>query len=126
MIRVYWSERSPHVIHLDYTDPIASWEEYHEAICQATEMSRSKPGTVYLLHNPGITPLPDGNPFPHLHKAMEVAAPNTNGTLMVISNVYARRIMELMLKIASADDGHYFVSTVDEAYDLLETLQERV
>ncbi len=126
MIQVYWSQHSPNIICLDYSAPVITWDEYHTAIQEAYALAQTHPETVYFLHNPRYTSMPDGNPFPELQRAMENAPRNTGGILMVITNVFARRMMELMLKIANTDSGYYFIASEEEAYSLLEELKQRV
>lgn len=126
MIRITWSKEIPCVICLDYVAPVKTWDEYHAAIQQAHELARTSSETVYFVHNPGTMPLPDGNPFPHIFRAMQIAPANTGGVLMLITNVFARRMMELLLKAANVDAGYYFVSSMEDAQNLLNALQQRV
>lgn len=126
MIDVYQHGELPHIICLDYQEPVESWEEYHAAIQQACEIAAKTTQTVYLLHNPDTTPMPDGNPFPHLHQAMQSLPPNVAANLMIIRNVFARRAMELALKISQVDEGYYFVASEADAYHLLESMREHI
>ncbi|MCA9912058.1 MAG: hypothetical protein KC496_01860, partial [Anaerolineae bacterium] len=121
-----WSNEAPNVVCLDYSAPVETWEEYHAAMQKAYDLAQAHPQTVYFLHNPRHTAMPDGNPFPELQRAMQNAPRNTGAILMVITNVFARRMMELMLKIANADSGYYFIASEDDAYALLEELKQRV
>lgn len=120
MIHVYWSHHTPNVICLDYSAPVASWDEYHAALQTAYTLASTHSEAVYFLHNLHHSGLPDGNPFPEFQRAMENAPRNTGGILMVIANVYARRMMELMFKVANADSVYYFVAGEEDAYALLQ------
>jgi len=118
MIDVYRRENMAHIICLDHIAP-TSWEEYHAAIREAHNLAAATPGTVYLLHNLGNVPLPEGNAFPHLTDTLLDAPTNVGGNFMAIGNVFARRAMELALKIANMENSFFLIGDISEAQNLL-------
>lgn len=118
MIKVYWANSEQTIIRLDYYDPIESWDEYENAVKESYGLARTKSHKVHFIHNPGKTSMPGGNAFAHLRKVMELAPANTGNMVMVIANPFARRIMELMLKISVGARNYHFVQNIEEANKL--------
>jgi len=118
MIKVYWANTDQTVVRLDYYDPIESWEEYEDASKESFAMVRTKPHKVHLIHNPGKTSMPGGNAFSHVRRVMDMAPANTDKVVMVIANPFARRMMELLLKISVGARNYHFVQNIEEANKL--------
>jgi hypothetical protein len=126
MITVEWDNTQKTVIRLDYFEPIASWDEYQNAVKKSYEMARSQATNVYIIHNPGKTAMPAGNAIAQIRRAVNAAPANTAAILMVISNDFARRILQVVIKITMSRKQFYFVSTVEEAHRVIEIQSERV
>lgn len=118
MIKVYWASEEERIVRLDYYDPIESWEEYTDAVKESYALARTKSHKVHFIHNPGKTSMPGGNAFAYIRRMMEIAPANTGNMVMIIGNPFARRIMELMLKISVGAKNYYFVQNLEEAIKL--------
>jgi hypothetical protein len=118
MIKVYWASEEERIVRLDYYDPIESWEEYTDAVKESYALARTKSHKVHFIHNPAKTSMPGGNAFAYIRRMMEIAPANTGNMVMIIGNPFARRIMELMLKISVGAKNYYFVQNLEEAIKL--------
>jgi hypothetical protein len=126
MINVEWDNPEKTVIRLDYFEPIASWEEYQKAVKDSYEMVGSQAHNVYLIHHPGEATMPAGNAIAQIRRAVNAAPANTTAILMVISNDFARRILQVVIKITMSRKPFYFVTSIEEARKLIEIQNERV
>lgn len=122
MIQVYWFNNEKTIIRLDYESPVASWEEYHDAVRQSYDMARSVSHQVKLLHNPGNAAMPAGNALAELNRAFRKVPPNVDTVAMVITNSFARRIMQTVMYIMGLSQSYKIVQSVEEAEALLSTV----
>lgn len=120
MIKVYWADDEQTIIRLDYYEPVDSWEEYTDAVKESFTMIRTKAHRVHMIHNPGRTQMPGGNPFSIIGKLMEQLPANGGKIVMVIGNPFARRMMELLLRMTVGAKNYHFVKELDEAYAFIE------
>jgi hypothetical protein len=124
MIKVYWETGQANVVRLDYSDPVVDWEEYNTAVRQSLELARSQaPLTVHLLHNPGSTRMPKGNAFVHIRRAMLTAPANTGLIVMVITDVFAKNVIEVLLRLVMRQDAR-FARSLDEAHAIIDLWHE--
>jgi hypothetical protein len=126
MINVEWDNAEKTTIRLDYFEPIASWDEYQNAVKESYEMARSQAQNVYIIHNPGEATMPAGNAIAQIRRAVHAAPANTTAILMVISNDFARRILQVVIKITMSRKQFYFASSMEEARRVIEIQSERV
>lgn len=115
MIHVDWHDPEKTIIRLDYTPPIASWEEYQEAVAYSYDLARSVAHSVRLLHNPQDTPMPTGNPLEQILIAARKTPANVDAIAMVITNRIARRITKVALLIFNSLTDYEIFATLDEA-----------
>ncbi len=125
MIKVYWDNEEQTIVRLDYHDPVESWEEYLEAVKKGIVLMRTKSHKVHVIHNPGKTQMPGGSPFTYLREALDLEPTNSGLMVMVISNVFARRMMSLMLKITVGAKNYRFANSIDDAYTLIRNEEQR-
>lgn len=125
MIKVYWDNEEQTVVRLDYYDPVESWEEYLDAVKESFGMIRTKAHKVHMIHNPGKTQMPGGNPFSIIGNLMEQLPANGGMIVMVIANPFARRMMGLLLKITIGAKNYHFVKELTEARDLIQGQQAK-
>ncbi|MCA9912057.1 MAG: hypothetical protein KC496_01855 [Anaerolineae bacterium] len=125
MIKVYWENEDQSIIRLDYSEPIESWDEYTSAVKESFAMIRTKPHKVHMIHNPGNTQMPGGNPFSIIGRLMDQLPANGGMIVMVIANPFARRMMDLLLKITIGAKNYYFVKELDEAHNLIQAQQKK-
>ncbi len=125
MIKVYWADDAQTIIRLDYYEPVESWEEYTDAVKESFAMIRTKAHKVHMIHNPGKTSMPGGNPFSHIGKLMEQLPANGGMIVMVIANPFARRMMEILLKITVGANNYHFVKELDDAYQYIEVQKQK-
>lgn len=116
MITVNWDNVEQTIIRLDYADPVKSWDEYHEAIEKTYEMVQSKSYTVHMIHNPGKTKMPPGNPLFHITKAIRTLPQNAGLILMIIEDMMARRVVEAVVRLLIAKNAG-FATSVDNAHE---------
>lgn len=119
MIEIYWASSDKRVIRADYSDPIASWDEYMQAISDSCEMIASQQHTVHVIHNPGKASMPSGNAFFYLRRASGMFPPNTGEVIMVINNPLARRIAEVAARILLDGRVYSFADSVGQAYKMI-------
>ena len=84
MITVYWNNPEENIIRLDYADPVATWDEYDNAVKQWHNMIRSKSGVVHTIHNPGSAKMPNGNAFMHVRRAI-MNTPRNSGLIVMVA-----------------------------------------
>lgn len=118
MINVRWLDTDENIIQIDYFAPVESWGEYDDAIDRCYEMARSRPGSVYLIHHAGSTPMPEGNAIHHIRRAVRLMPPNIRLIVMVVTNLYALRLLELLMKIIFSRLFR-MAKSLDEAYAII-------
>ena len=123
MIKVEWDNPEKTIVRLDYFDPVESWEEYQNAVKESYAMVRTQSHKVHLIHNPGKAQMPGGNAMAEIRRAIDLTPLNTGLVLMVISNMFARRITELMLKLTVNPKNFQFVGTVEDARSKIKSQQ---
>jgi phosphotransferase system IIB component len=127
MITVSWDNDEKTRIRVDYNDPVRSWDEYNAAVKEAADMIRSQEQTVHVIHNPGKTQMPPGNALMHVRRAIEQQPSNTGLTIMIISNPFARRILEVMIRLMA---GRYrnlvMANSLEMAYQLIDRAESPV
>jgi|GEM_PF-3321745 len=125
MIDVVWDNPEQTIIRLDYYAPIASWEEYREAVNQAHRMARSINDTVHIIHNPGHVQMPSGRK----QRALEELTitlndiPQNIGVLVSVTlGTFERRVTRVVPQILlRADNLHfYMVNSLETAYNLVQ------
>jgi hypothetical protein len=126
MITVAWDNTEKTAIRLDYFEPIASWDEYRNAVKESFELAKSHNHPVHFIHNPQDAKMPAGNPIAEIRRAINGTPPNTASVLMVVSNDFARRIMEVVIRISVKQaKNFFFVSSVDEARRVVAIQEEK-
>jgi hypothetical protein len=118
MINVYWNNPEESIIRLDYADPVASWDEYDNAVKQWHNMIRSKSGVVHTIHNPGSAKMPSGNAFMHVRRAMNNTPRNSGLIVMVISDFFAKSVIDILLRMAFSANFR-MVNSLEEAETLI-------
>lgn len=126
MIEVKWHDAEQTIVRLDYFEPVESWDEYHKAVKEAYNLVRSKTYKVNVIHIPGKAQMPGGNAFAELRRVVETAPANTGHVYMVVSNMFARRMTEMMLKLTLGAKDYHFVKSVEDALSHIETLKPAV
>jgi hypothetical protein len=115
MITVHWDNAEETIVRLDYADLIQGWEEYRAAVRQSYDLVRSKTHTVHLIHVTGSTKMPRGNALVHIRHAVTTAPTNTGFTFGIVSDMFAKSILELVMRLIA---GHKFrfARSLQEAY----------
>ena len=127
MINVAWDNAEKTVIRLDYYEPISSWEEYQEAVKESYEMAKTVSHTVDFIHNSQNAKMPEGNVIAQIRRAINASPANIASVLMVVSNDFARRVMEVVIRISIRQaKNFYFVSSVDEARQVIAIQNEKL
>ncbi|MGB7338434.1 MAG: hypothetical protein WBC91_06040 [Phototrophicaceae bacterium] len=121
MIHVYWANEAKTIIQLDYSNPIASWDEYQAAIDTANNLAKRVNYSVTMLHNPDETPMPSGNPIEQLRIAINKTPKNVR-IVMVINNGIAQRIVHAVIYIMSLGNHYKIVGSLDAAYAYIASL----
>src|SRR5215213_2438468 len=120
MIKVYWETQQENVVRLDYSDPVANWEEYNTAVRQSHEMARSKaPMIVHMLHNPGKARMPKGNALAHIRRAIACMPDNSGVIVMVVTDVFAKKVIEVLLRLVVHPNAR-FARSLEEAHAIIE------
>jgi len=119
MIHVYWFNDEKTIIRLDYESPVASWQEYHDAVNLSYDMAKSVSHQVKLLHNPGNAAMPAGNALAELNRAIRRVPPNVETVAMVITNGFARRIVQTVMYIMRLSQSYKIVQSLEEAEALV-------
>ena len=78
---------------------------------------------VHLLHNPGATRMPKGNAFVHIRRAMLTAPQNTGLMVMVITDVFAKNVIEVLLRLVIHQSTR-FARALNEAHAIINLWQE--
>lgn len=126
MIKVEWDNNEKTVIRLDYIAPIASWDEYHNAVKESYAMAKTQSHKVHFIHNPGSAAMPAGNAIGEIRRAMNHSPSNVGGVFMAISNDFARRVMQVVIRITVRSKiQFFFVSSVEEARRVIAIQQEK-
>lgn len=99
MINVHWLDADENILQLDYIAPVLSWAEYDDAIERCCNMASQCSGNVYIIHNAGTTPMPEGNAIQHIRRAVRQTPPNVKMVVMVVTNLFALRLLELVMKL---------------------------
>lgn len=120
MIKVYWQTEEKRLVRLDYYDPIATWDEYMGAITEAYDMVLSQPHDVHMIHNPGSASMPKGNALQYLRRVINLQPANTGAVVMIVENMFARRITEIILRLSANVPNYLYAKSLDDAFKLLE------
>jgi hypothetical protein len=127
MITVQWDNVEKTIVRLDYSDPIASWGEYQQAVKDAYNMAKSQPHSVHFIHNSQDSKMPDGNAIAEIRRAISGLPVNGGSVLMVISNDFARRVLQVVIRLMIRQaKNFFFVSSIEEARRVIAIQSEQV
>ncbi|CAG0957442.1 MAG: hypothetical protein IAE83_15955 [Anaerolinea sp.] len=121
MITVEWDAELENTVVMRYADPVRDWQEYHTASDAANELIKSRNGKVHLIHLAGRTKMPPGNPFPHIRSAVRAIPSNCESVVMVLDNLMAQRILELVMSKLFGRTIK-FARSLNEAHTFLKSL----
>jgi hypothetical protein len=120
LITVEWDNAEKTAIRLDYFDPVASWGEYQQAVKNSYELARSQSHSVHFIHNAGDAKMPNGNAIGEIRRAASTLPANAGSVCMVISNDFARRVMQVVGRLMIRQvKNFFFVSSVEEARSVI-------
>jgi hypothetical protein len=126
MITVEWDNAEKTIIRLDYFDPVASWGEYQQAVKESFELARSQNHTVHFIHNAGNATMPNGNAIGEIRRVISIMPPNAGSVLMVIGNDFARRVVQVVIRLMIRQaKNFFFVSSLDEARAVIGIQEEK-
>lgn len=126
MIQVNWDNSEKTVIRLDYFAPIASWDEYQNAVKDSFEMAKSQSHIVHFIHNPGSAAMPAGNAIAQIRRAISSTPSNAGGIYMAIHDDFARRVLQVVIRLTVRSKlQFFFVSSVDEARKVIAIQREK-
>lgn len=115
-----WYDDTKTILVFEFVQPhITTWDEYHIAIDKGWAMIREMPHDVFAVIDAGDTPMPQGNPMPHLRRSLRMLPPNVPTTINIVDNMFAEAILNMLKKIQMTrkmvivntwDDAHQYIN----------------
>ncbi|MFZ4825792.1 MAG: hypothetical protein ACOYLB_00410 [Phototrophicaceae bacterium] len=108
------------IIRMDYVHPVADWDEYTAAVYRSYALADQFIGqSVYIVHNAQNVPMPKGNPYRIIQKAMQDVPPHVVYVIACISNLYAVAVVNFVVRNL-AQVNVVFYKTIDLAYNRIQ------
>lgn len=120
MITVHWDDSHKDILRCDFYDPIATWEEYNQAIAEAAALLQSIDHPVYLMFTPGRARMPAGSPIPHIRQALvRLNLPTCRMVIAVIQDHFALDVITTMVRVLFR--GRFRVAgSLESAYAIID------
>lgn len=115
-----WDDPEETIIRFDYSDPVESWAEYHQAMEAGNQLARTKPYTVDMIHAAGKTKMPKGSAFPALQRAIRELPESVNLVISIIEDNFARSITSLAIRTFSDSGKLKLARSLDEARHMIQ------
>lgn len=119
---IFWHDAEQTVICTEYSGAW-TWDDFHATVDSAVSMMNTRPCRVDLIIAPHPNSvMPRGSAEPHFKRAIQVLPPNFGLQVIVSRSVLSRTIASIFVKLLSRESYHdrlFFVSSVDEAYQLI-------
>jgi hypothetical protein len=121
-----WYDETKTVYLLQFTaDGIQSWDEYRQAIDAALVDIMAVDHPVIVYFSPDKSPMPPGNPLPHVRYALGQVPPHVVAVINIVNNHFAATIMQWLLQIGRYRWCH-IVSSKQEAEALVARLKSEL
>jgi hypothetical protein len=120
-----WDDAEETIIRFDYSDPVESWGEYHQAMEAGNRLARTKPYIVDMIHVAGKTKMPKGSAFPALQRANRELPDNVNLVISIIEDNFARSITSLAIRTFSDSGKLKLARSLDDAYQMIGRSREK-
>jgi hypothetical protein len=101
---------------------VLDWDEYRQAIASAIADVRTVQHPVIIYLDSDETPMPPGNPLPHVRYALNSAPDNVVAVVNIVNNRFVASILGWLTKIGPYDWLH-IVRSKEEAETLIARIQ---
>lgn len=99
-----WYDDTKTILVFKFTEPaITTWDEYDLAIDEGWAMIRAVKHDVFPVFAAGTTPMPTGNPMPHLRRSLRILPKNVPTTLNIVDNRFVEAILQMLRSIHMSD-----------------------
>jgi len=97
-IQVLWDNDEKTVVRLDYSEPVANWKVYDDAVDESYRLAETVSHPVHIIHNAGKVNMPKGSAFPHIQHGVRLMPPNVRYLVPIVENMFARTILLIITK----------------------------
>ena len=95
-----WYDDTKAILIFEFSDPhITTWDEYHDATDAGWKMIQDISHEVFVVMDAGDTPMPKGNPMPHLRRSLRVLPQNVPIVINIVDNMFAEVVLNMLEKI---------------------------
>ncbi|MEO0561247.1 MAG: hypothetical protein AAF125_03990 [Chloroflexota bacterium] len=86
---------------VEYTgDGVTSWDAYDRGIDEAWGLAEQSTTDVIVIFAAYNSPMPVGDPLPHLRRALQTRPRNVSSVIGIVSSRYESTVMSMFVRLA--------------------------